>query len=635
MARDPLLGRSIADRYDVIEKIGEGAFGSVYAVRHRDLGKRFAMKVMHVRLIGQSRIAERFLREIQVTAAVDHPNVVDIIDTGELADGRPYYTMDLLRGEPLAAIRAREHRLPWSRVQPILLQICDALQAAHDRGVIHRDLKPANCFCIDRRGLDFIKILDFGLAKLTRDAGPDLTLQSELLGTLWYMAPEQLIGEPVDVRVDVYAAGVILFELLTGAPPFATFNRTELMHQMLTSEAPTLRSVASELVFPAGLEEVVSAALRRVPAERFASMRHLAAALRTIQPDPASHPRPAPRAGDSPVRAPGERRRPTSEPRASSRPAEPRRTPRSPDRPPEPGPDPEERTTARNVIPHERAAEAGRPITVRTDILEPTGPRPVTIRPVARPPAARVGFTGPAPMHFARIPSGSFMMGNDDHASERPAHVVRLAGFQLAVHPVTVAQWKAVMPSLPAGNDGGDELPVVNVSWFDAIEYLNRLSLRERLPPAYQGATPSYRWVPSGGYRLPTEAEWEYAARGGNAQDDLIQLRERAWHNRNAGGRVQRVGQTPPNDYGVHDLHGNIWEWVFDPYGPYKPDAQDNPLGPGTGATRVVRGGSAFNAPTDLRSSLRSEVQPHVRNGLTGFRVARNAAFRRRPPTRG
>jgi formylglycine-generating enzyme required for sulfatase activity len=191
------------------------------------------------------------------------------------------------------------------------------------------------------------------------------------------------------------------------------------------------------------------------------------------------------------------------------------------------------------------------------------------------------------------------------------------------------------MPTLPAGNDGGDELPVVNVSWFDAIEFLNRLSLRERLPPAYQGATPSYRWVPSGGYRLPTEAEWEFAARAGQAQDDLAQLRERAWHNRNAGGRVQRTGQRPPNDYGVHDLHGNIWEWVFDTYAAYKPDAQDNPLGPTSGSTRVVRGGSAFNAPGDLRSSLRSEVQPHVRNGLTGFRVARNAAFRRRTPTRG
>jgi serine/threonine protein kinase len=613
MPRDPLLGRSLADRYDVLERIGEGAFGSVYAVRHRDLGKRFAIKVMHARLIGQGRVAERFLREIQVTAAVDHPNVVNIIDTGELTDGRPYYAMELLRGEPLSAVRAREHRLPWARVRVILLQICGALQAAHDRGIIHRDLKPANCFCTEQRDADFIKILDFGLAKLTRDAGPDLTIQNELLGTLWYMAPEQLVGEPVDVRVDVYAAGVILFELLTGAPPFASFNRTELMHQMLTSDAPSLRSVAPELMFPAGLENVVATALRRVPGNRFASMRHLAAALRAIPVEapaitkPAAAPATRPQASEHAPRVAAERRRPAV---------------RNPDPPSGPAPEPP-------------VAPAPRAITVRTDILAPTGrepvsgPRPVTIRPVARPPA-RVGVTGPAPMHLARIPSGTFRMGHDDHASERPAHMVRLAGFQLAIHPVTVAQWKVVMPSLPAGNDGGDELPVVNISWFDAIEFLNRLSQRERLSPAYQGATPNYRWVPSGGYRLPTEAEWEYAARGGQAHDSLVHLRERAWHNRNAGGRVQRVGQRPPNDYGVHDLHGNIWEWVFDTYAAYKPDAQDNPLGPGSGPTRVVRGGSVFNAPGDLRSSLRSEVQPHIRNGLTGFRVARNTTFRRR-----
>lgn len=540
MPRDPLLGRSLADRYDVLERIGEGAFGSVYAVRHRDLGKRFAIKVMHARLIGQDRLAQRFLREIQVTAAVDHPNVVNIIDTGELADGRPYYTMELLRGEPLSAVRAREHRLPWARVRAILLQICGALQAAHDRGIIHRDLKPANCFCIDQRGADFIKILDFGLAKLTRDAGPDLTVQNELLGTLWYMAPEQLVGEPVDVRVDVYAAGVILFELLTGAPPFATFNRTELMHQMLTSEAPSLRSVAPELMFPTGLEDVVATALRRVPSNRFASMRHLASAIRAIPletPTIAKPPATArPPVNELAPRVAAEAKPPARElaPRVAAerqRPADRNAAP-----PPVPAPEPP------------AAPPAPRAITVRTDILssvgrEPiTGPRPVTIRPVARPSAARIGVTGPAPMHFARIPSGTFKMGHDDHASERPTHLVRLAGFQLAIHPVTVAQWKAVMPSLPAGNDGGDELPVVNVSWFDAIEFLNRLSLRERLSPAYQGATPNYRWVPSGGYRLPTEAEWEFAARGGQAQDNLVQLRERAWHNRNAGGRVQRVG---------------------------------------------------------------------------------------------
>ena len=255
-----LSGRVLGQRYNLRRRIGGGSMGTVYEARDMTLGTAVAVKVLHPDYCGDEDFRRRFHQEARLGARLRHEHSVAVTDLGQSDDGLLYSVMEYLEGESLdALLESRPGPLPWRRVVTIAVQVCAALQAAHDRGVIHRDLKPANCFCIDRGGRDFIKILDFGLAKLTRDAGPDLTLQSELVGTLWYMAPEQLIGEPIDVRVDVYAAGVILFELLTGAPPFAAFNRTELMHQMLTSEAPTLRSVAPELVFPAGLEEVVDA----------------------------------------------------------------------------------------------------------------------------------------------------------------------------------------------------------------------------------------------------------------------------------------------------------------------------------------------------------------------------------------
>jgi formylglycine-generating enzyme required for sulfatase activity len=237
------------------------------------------------------------------------------------------------------------------------------------------------------------------------------------------------------------------------------------------------------------------------------------------------------------------------------------------------------------------------------------------------------------PLIMMELPGGQFLMGSPDtdemaSASERPQHTVTVSGFRMAVTPVTAGLYNEVMQRGPVA-PAQERVPAVDVRWEEALDFCNRLSVREGYRPCYRRRFK--RWVcdwRADGYRLPTEAEWEYACRAGTATryafgDDPARLGQYAWFADNAAGQVQAVGQKWPNRWGLYDMHGNVWEWCWDWYGAYGSDSAVNPVGSASGDYRVVRGGSFVSSPEDLRSAVRGLVQPELRDADVGFRCAR------------
>jgi len=261
--------------------------GSVYLAEHLTLERRCAIKLLRRHLAASLNHVNRFIREAKAASLSAHPNVIEVLDAGYTADGTAYYAMELLEGEDLAATLCAENRLPWPRVRHIALQICEALAASHARDVVHRDLKPANCFRISRGGdPDFIKVLDFGVAKLINSAHETLTGPGDLVGTPCYMAPEQVTGKEIDHRTDIYALGAMLYRMLTGRPAFVGNNPFEIMVALTTRFPDPFSVVAPDLDLPPEVFGLVMKAMAHDPAQRFASMQDFAAAIAGIDAKP-------------------------------------------------------------------------------------------------------------------------------------------------------------------------------------------------------------------------------------------------------------------------------------------------------------------------------------------------------------
>ena len=281
-----LSGTVLLNRYKILKKLGEGGMGTVYLAEHITIRKKVAIKVLSGEFAHKSDLVERFLQEARAASMIPQENVVEITDFGDTPDGSVFFVMEHLSGEDLSDTVKREGALPWERVKPIMLQVCAALQAAHDAGIIHRDMKPENCFRIKRgKNEDFIKVLDFGIAKVTSDegeGGKGLTRTGMIFGTPEYMSPEQAQGQKADHRVDVYAAGVIMFELLTGRVPFTadTFMGILTKHMFDVPEAPS--SVAPQNNITAEMEAIILKAMQKDRDLRFQDMDEMAEAIRVV-----------------------------------------------------------------------------------------------------------------------------------------------------------------------------------------------------------------------------------------------------------------------------------------------------------------------------------------------------------------
>lgn len=282
-------GTILGQRYVLGRLLGEGGMGRVFLAEDREEGGQVAIKVLtDDRPIPKA--AQRFAREAESIAKIDHPNVVRVSHVGESPRGGLYYVMEYLEGEELTDTLDREGPMPWWRAQAIALQICGALQAAHESGVVHRDLKLENCFVVTNgQHPDFIKIVDFGVAKLLRpdDDGGRLTNTGATLGTPVYMAPELCRGKSVDHRVDVYALGVMLFELVTGELPFTGegFLDVALLH--MNEPPPPLANYLEPEQIPHGLEQVIGRALAKQREDRFPTMAAFGRALLEVGDEPA------------------------------------------------------------------------------------------------------------------------------------------------------------------------------------------------------------------------------------------------------------------------------------------------------------------------------------------------------------
>jgi serine/threonine-protein kinase len=273
--------------YTVKAKIGEGGMGAVFLAEHPVIGRKAALKVIHPQHARNAEVVSRFVTEATAINRIGHEHIVEVTDFGRTDAGDFYFIMEYLEGQPLSEVIERAAPLPPSQALGIAAQIADALAASHEHGVIHRDLKPENIFLVSR-GEDpaFVKVLDFGLAKLlhTDGAAPRNTRDGMVMGTPFYMAPEQCEGTAeVDERADVYALGVLLFELLTGKVPFGGNRYADVLMKHMTMRPPSVRSLVPEV--PPEVDAIVQRALSKDPAQRYPSMT----AFREALLEPSSH----------------------------------------------------------------------------------------------------------------------------------------------------------------------------------------------------------------------------------------------------------------------------------------------------------------------------------------------------------
>lgn len=572
-------------RYEIVKLLGEGGMGAVFLANDKQLGRKVALKIPRIGT-GNETILARFEREARAAATLEHPNICPVYDVGT-HQGVPYLTMAYIEGRPLAEWLTPGKQAPENQAASLVRKLALILDEAHRRGIIHRDLKPSNVMINPRKEL---VIMDFGLARRVGADEARLTQDGSMLGTPSYMPPEQATGDidQMGPACDIYALGVILYELLAGRLPFVGTPIQVLYQVMMETPAPPS---AHRPGVNRGLEAVCLKAMAKKPADRFASMAEFAAALDRY----------------SQFRDP--------------------------------------RPIWKRLSRRTWAAVAGAAVLLALVVgLVATRGKPVPNRPetvvVETAPTNSIG------MKLAPIPAGKFLMGAAPgeagaQGHESPRHRVEISRpFQMGVHEVTQAQFEQVMGYNPSyfckAGDGADKVagmdttsfPVESVSWGEAVAFCRKLSER----PAEKKAGRAYR--------LPTEAEWEYACRVGaetafhtGSTLTAKQANINGWFRygpSERGPNLQRtttVGSYPPNEYGLYDMHGNVWEWCHDWWDPgyYGKSPQTDPTGPDSGENRVVRGGAWENIywPTgvDHRCAYRGADPPGARLRHVGFRV--------------
>ena len=275
---DPMIAQTIDGRYEVVGVLGEGGMGKVYRVRHTALDRPFAMKVLRKDLARDAELAQRFIQEAKTTASVRHPNIVSITDFGRLPDDSPYFVMELLIGETLGDVIKAGGPIPAGRATRIIRQVALALGAAHTAGIVHRDMKPDNVFLVGgmQGGVasDEVRVVDFGAAKILGSSR--MTKTGIVFGTPHYMSPEQASGAPVDHRADIYALGIIMYEMFTGRVPFEadTYMGVLTQHMFVNPLPPSQVSPAAREL--GALEDITLRALEKKPEDRYATMEELA-----------------------------------------------------------------------------------------------------------------------------------------------------------------------------------------------------------------------------------------------------------------------------------------------------------------------------------------------------------------------
>jgi serine/threonine-protein kinase len=626
--------------------------GAVFLAEQIAVGNRpVALKVLSRKLLDDPNFLLRFQNEAASTGRIHHSNVVTIYESGQADDGTPYIAMEFLEGESLRQALTRRGQLPVPEVAEILQQAARGLNAAHKLGIIHRDLKPDNIFLTYPddaaaplagahdvgaglvpalpvgiaeigRAQDpplrpvVVKLVDFGIAKL-RESGAH-TQTGTVLGTPAYMSFEQVSGmrsDELDARSDVYSLGVVVYEMLTGRTPFHSDTPVGYLRMHVQEDPPPFSTVKPDLPALPQLESVVMKALTKDRNQRYGSVLEFAQSFAVAA-------QPAPAAVGA-VREPPLRYQGTI----------PQRQAIPPTRPAIPAAIGATPTRARLTL--WVGAPAAALLLVLggwylSSVIHPrSGPpmHPASVQTPQETVPAAVGTVKVNPkdgLKYVWIPPGAFKMGcslgdKECFADEKPSHKVALTkGFWLGQTEVTVRAYKrfaeATGRRMPREPDiygrplnprwSNQAMPIVDVRWDDAQAYC--------------------LWA---GGRLPTEAEWEYAARAGTTEARYGPLDGIAWYDSNSGRQMHQVGEKRANGFGLYDMLGNVWEWVGDWYDDnyYRNSPSQDPAGPGRTGLHALRGGSWDANPMTVRVSVRSLFAGHAQfDSLSGFRCVGN-----------
>jgi serine/threonine protein kinase/formylglycine-generating enzyme required for sulfatase activity len=623
--------------YRLLGLIGEGGMGAVYRGRHRSeaiaerQGVDVAVKVIHPQFARNPDYRNRFEREAALGLMLDHPGIVKVhdlvVDAGNLA-----LVMDFVDGRPLSeSIGDASSPVPWDEAWPLVKKLLDAVGYAHDQGVVHRDLKPENIL-VTSDGEP--RVIDFGIAKDLDQSG---TRTGTGMGTVEYMAPEQYIdAKSVDRRADIYSFGMMLYEMLAGRLPWESgAPQFEILEQKARKEllSPSafcpdipreiVAALSPALAVDAGSRPTSCAAFARALADasrKAAERSRMEAELRQAEEEALREAEEAAqrKAGEEARQAQevAERRlREVAERQGQhSTPREPRTSTRSGKES-----DQKRQKGARRLLPAWGALAV---------LLLVAGP--LLVVGVKNGKVLSVSSHAPE-FEMVPIEPGEFWMGRklnvEGVGDGETRHKVRLTrAYEIGATEVTQALYDAVMGENPAFS-ADPERPVEQVNWLDAIAFCNELSKQEDRRPAYlvQGANVSWD-KDADGYRLPTEAEWEYAAQGGekneySGTDGLSIVR---WSSSAVGYKTQKVGGKQANGYGLYDTKENVWEWVWDWYGGDTSDAVQDPEGPSTGSGRVIRNGSWSHLGSFSANRFRDRSVPGDRRVYLGFRLARS-----------
>ena len=535
------LRGALGEGYAVERALGAGGFAVVFLVRDLNLKRKLAVKVLSPDLITSKSVLERFRREAETVAQLSHPHIVPLHFIGQ-KDGLLYLAMECIDGGSLAERIEQEGRLSTEESARILAEVASALDYAHKRGVIHRDIKPHNVLLQAESGRSLLT--DFGIARTAE--GSSLTATGMVVGTPAYLSPEQVTGEPSDHRADIYALGVVAYEMLAGKPPFTGPTSTAVLMKRLAGPPPSLTTLRPEI--PENLAAVIEGMLEPDPAKRFQTAGEVVRGLR----------------GDSVI----------SGVRAESRRLE-------------------RRKLRRPVLIGVVAGAAALAAALGFGLLR----RGVQVAEIDS--------------DMVHIAGGEYRIGsNSGPVNARPEHLETVKDFGLDIREVTVGEYAAFVRtgrvSAPWSSMPDSLLPVTGVTYANAANYC------------------AWRHSPNG--RLPTEVEWEAAARG-------LSGREFPWGNSwdpskantQSAARKQpaRVGSFPggATPEGVHDLVGNVWEWTSTPMSGYP----GHPVPDSMKRYFVIRGG-AFNTADSLatatyRGYLSPETAPSDLS-FTGFRCA-------------
>jgi len=654
---DPLVNTLLDDKYRLDARVGEGGMGFVYRATHVQMENTVAVKVLHSDLASDQVAVERFRREARAAAQIRHPNAVAVTDFGVTRkEGTAYLVMEFLEGGDLRRKIKQEKRLDCAEAIVIMSQACAALNAAHEKGIIHRDLKPDNIWLLESTNpYAQVKVLDFGIAKLKASAeASNLTQKGMIVGTPYYMSPEHCRSEELDPRSDIYSLGIILYEMLAGKVPFEGSSPLQVMYKHNTERPRALSLIRPDI--PPAIEKVVLKALEKRKEDRQNSALQLAAELEealyecglcaqppgskaipvTSEYTAGKQKKEADQTGKSTVAFTAQRTPPPASNKVSPAAAT---VPLGAIRAATPAKSLEETSESAaktKVVEDDRVTRVDKPAALETAYghidsvdrrrkpywllaaafvviaagvvtwaLWPRPQKPPIVAPAAEP-------------GMVLVQGGTFEMGTNDpkldpkFAAWKPAHPITVKSFYMDEKEVTNEQYAQFLRQTgyqppPTWKDGtfpprDSQLPVSNVSWVDASAYA--------------------KWA---GKRLPTEAEWEYAARG---TDGRIFPWGNEWSDQRSNSGEEHTGPVAVGSYrkgvssfGIFDMAGNVSEWVEDDFKPY-PNSPTKSVQVGF---KVYKGGSYAIPKEQQVSFARWWDLPTEKFPFVGFRCAKDA----------